>query len=90
MRGWITDNQYHKNEKESGKLRLCGDAWSINLNEVLDKGITDIVYHTNKGRYLISYADAQAHGFVREFGGEQKLVVPVRHWQFDSLVLAQN
>jgi hypothetical protein len=90
MRGWIIDNQYHKNEKETGKLRMCGGAWSINLGEITDQGVVDIIYHTEKARYSITYTKAQESGFVRTFGGEPKLVVAEKYWQVDNLVGAQR
>lgn len=68
-----------KKEKESGKLRMAGGSWTINLEE-LPELIDQIVYITPKHTYTINRADAFEYGFVRYFAGEKKLVVPLNHW----------
>lgn len=89
MRGWIKDTVYHKNEKESGKLRIGGASWSINLEEIKGLPITSIEYHTSEADYKISYDDAHAKGFVRVFRGEPKLIVPLKAWNIKSKVVEQ-
>lgn len=67
-----------KKEKESGKLRMEGGAWSVNLDEL--PNVSSIVYITEKHKYTIAYEDAFLHGFVRVFNGEEKLIVPEKYW----------
>ena len=79
----------HKKEKENAKLRLGGGSWTINLDKldqmkVLPDGF---VYHTEKGEYSITYAEAFKRGFVKTMRGEQKLVVPLKCWKFRATAL---
>lgn len=79
MRGTLIDDCYTKREDESNKLRLGGGSWTINLDDLPDEAQT-IVYKTVSGTYVIGRADAFTHGFVRQLGGENKLVVPLKFW----------
>jgi hypothetical protein len=90
MRGIVKDYVYYKNEKETGKLKMCGGAWSINLDEILGVIIKKIVYVTSKSRYEISYDEAMERGFHKIFGGENKLVVPEKYWTTSQPIDKQN
>lgn len=79
MKGKIVNNIYYKKEKEKDKLRMSGGSWTINI-AWLDNQVDDIVYQTESAIYKITKQEAIDHGFVREFKGELKLVVPIRHW----------
>lgn len=81
MHGIINHNIYYKKEREKDQLRMGGGAWSINIKEVDFTKIDFIVYQTEKARYVLSTANALAHGFERVLGGEDKLVVPLKHWR---------
>ena len=70
-----------KKEKESAKLRMGGGSWTINLDKYDLSKYEEIQYITPKCTYRISRADAVEHGFTRYLGGENKLVVPVKHWR---------
>lgn len=80
MRGVILGNKYIKKEKEQDKLRLSGGCWTINLSEISGKQIEEIEYITDKFTYSINYNDAVKKGFIRQFQGELKLIVPTRCW----------
>ena len=80
MRGIINDSWYLKKEKESGKLRMCGGSWTINLKEIDGRTIENIKYITEKNTYIINYYTAFSKGFIKTFNGEDKLVVPIQHW----------
>ena len=81
MRGVLSNGVYTKTEKESGKLRMSGGSWSINLQE-LDITTTDqIVYETESATYSISTTDALEHGWQMRLGGELKLIIPIKHWE---------
>ena len=71
---------YSKKEKESGKLRLAGGSWSINLDKVNPQEFEKIQYITESAFYEIDPATALTKGFIRSFGGETKLIVPEQHW----------
>lgn len=80
MRGQITNHIYVKKEKESGKLRMCGGSWTINLQEIEGRVVDKFIYYTEKGAYSIDYYKAFSKGFIKNFRGEDKLVVPIQHW----------
>tara|TARA_R100001443_G_C3246139_1_gene152004 strand:+ start:159 stop:410 length:252 start_codon:yes stop_codon:yes gene_type:complete len=80
MRGVITNATYLKKEKESGKLRMCGGAWTINLKEIDGLVIQTFKYVTESFEYSIDYHKAFGRGFIKNFRGEDKLVVPINHW----------
>lgn len=77
----INDKTFFKREKESSKLRMGGESWSINLGLIADKPIERFVYRTEEKEYQITFAEAIAHGFKRLLGGEMKLVVPIKFWK---------
>lgn len=79
MRGVLVDDCYTKKEDEANKLRMGGGSWSINLDELPDEAQT-IVYKTPLRTYAIGRDDAFTHGFARNLGGENKLVVPLKFW----------
>jgi hypothetical protein len=81
MHGIIQDKTYIKKEKESDKLRLGGGAWTLNLSEISGKQIEKIQYITDKFTYSINYNDAVKKGFIRQFQGELKLIIPIRCWE---------
>lgn len=78
--GIVKDKTYYKREKESAKLRMAGGAWSINVSEVDFLKVDNIYFLTEKQVYEISTDDATKHGFFRNLGGEDKLVVPLKNW----------
>lgn len=81
MRGVLKNGVFTKTEKESGKLRMSGGSWSINLQD-LDITRTDkIVYETESATYTISTTDALKYGWQMRLGGELKLVIPIKHWE---------
>lgn len=79
MRGNLNGSIYTKKEDEKQQLRLGGMSWTINLAD-LPKEATLIEYITPISRYVISREDAFAHGFIRNLGGEDKLIVPLKWW----------
>lgn len=79
--GVIKDGIYFKKEKEKDLLRMGGGSWSINLGEVDLETIKAIVFCTEKAHYIASPVTAALHGFKRELGGEEKLVLPLKHWE---------
>jgi hypothetical protein len=81
MRGTVVGRVYVKYEKESGKLRMSGGSWSINLADINGKDFDSIKYVTEKSIYEISLEDAFRSGFERVFGGENKLIVPLIKWR---------
>lgn len=81
MHGTIKDMVYTKYEDEGNILRMCpGGAWTINLDEVNMDDVKLIRYITPEHIYSIYPEDALMLGFIREFQGEEKLVVPLKHW----------
>ena len=76
MRGFIKNRIYTKLEDETGKLRIYGGAWSINLDDLGKKKINTIVYKTHKDVYSIDMKTAKHIGIKKNFKGENKLVVP--------------
>jgi hypothetical protein len=85
MREYIDNHTLVKHEKESSKLRLSGGAWTINLDRVNLEDFADIRYHTEKNVYYIPKSIATYYGYVREFRGERKLVVPLKYWDKNAL-----
>ena len=81
MRGWIEDKTYYKYEDEGMKLRIAKGSWSINLEEIAGKPVEKIVYQTEKAIYTIGFHKARKHGFIRNFRGETKLIVPLKYWE---------
>jgi hypothetical protein len=84
MRGIIIDKIYMKIESESQKLRMGEGCWTINLGEISGKQIEEIQYMTPKHIYSISLNDARKKGFIRNFQGELKLIVPIRAWSIEK------
>ena len=82
--GFIIDETYYKHEKESGKLRMCGGSWTINLKEINDS-ISLVKFKTEKAVYEIQLSLAERKGFVRKFNGESKLIVPIEYWNKKKL-----
>lgn len=80
MRGILKDKIYSKHEDEQQQLRIGGNSWTINLDELPDDAVL-IEYITNSSRYVINRDVAFDKGFVRTLGGEKKLVVPIKYWQ---------
>jgi len=82
MQGTIINRVYCKYEKESSKLKMIpGGAWTINLDEVNLDEIDMIVYETKKNIYRISKDKAKISGTVQFLGGENKLIIPIHHWE---------
>ena len=82
--GYIINNTYYKHEKESGKLRMGGGSWTINLKEI-DDSILTVRYKTEKAIYQIQLSAAEKKGFVKQFKGEPKLVVPIQYWKKENI-----
>ena len=87
MHGKIVGDTYIKYEDEKQKMRMCGGAWSIKLDELTDD-VKEILYVTLEGRYKIRMDIAIARGFKRSFntknGLENKLIVPIKFWEFEE------
>ena len=77
----VGNSPWVKYEKESGKLRLNGGAWTINVDEANLIDVNKIVYITEGFIYDIEKNDAIEHGYFRNFRGENKLVVPLTKWR---------
>ena len=90
MHGWIENRIYRKYESEKDKLLIGGGSWTINLKEIYGKPVDKIEYQTAKGVYSIDFTKAQQVGFVRSFQGENKLVIPVKEWDFSLLKLTER
>ena len=88
--GKIVDNTYIKHEDEEQIMRMAGGSWSIKLDE-LSADVKQILYITEKGKYRIDRDIAISRGFERAFktkdGLENKLVVPIKHWKFEQLLI---
>lgn len=80
MKGYVKDKVYYKYEKETGKLRMGGGSWTINLDTVDIPNIDKIVYITSYARYEIDLITAMNKGFQHKFKGENKLIVPIKLW----------
>lgn len=81
MHGIVIDHTYIKKENESAQLRMGGGCWTINLGEISGKQIDTLQIITNKYTYIISYNNALKKGFIRNFQGEIKLIVPIISWE---------
>ena len=79
--GIVKDGIYFKKEKEKDQLRMSGGSWSINLSEVNLMQVRGVIFCTEKAHYVISPTKALLYGFKRQLGGEEKLVVPLKHWE---------
>lgn len=86
--GKIIGKSYIKNEDEKQKLRMGGGSWSIKLDEISDS-IENIIYITSRGKYTIDKDIAIAKGFIRSMYtdgvAENKLIVPIKHWNFKEI-----
>lgn len=80
-RFYISEGTFHKYEKETGKLRLSGGSWTINLDKIDLESIKSIRYITERYIYEIHSDDAKSNGYIRDFRGENKLVVPIKYWK---------
>ena len=87
MHGKIISDTYIKYEDEKQKMRMGGGSWSVKLDE-LTGDVKEIVYVTIEGRYKIRMDIAIARGFERSFntknGLENKLIVPIKFWDFEE------
>jgi len=79
MKVYIKDRTLIKHEKESSKLRIGGGSWTIQTKWLNDK-VDNVLYITPAKQYKISLNEAWENGFIREFQGESKLVVPIKYW----------
>jgi len=82
---YITDQTLIKYEKETGKLRMNGGSWTINLDKFPLDNHNKIVYITEKYRYEIDTTQALKNGFIKNFRGENKLVVPIKYWSRNAI-----
>ena len=80
-KSYVKDGVLYKYEKESGKLRLSGGSWTINLDIINLDEIHRFSYITGDYIYEIQKDDALSGGFFRKFRGENKLVVPISKWK---------
>ena len=85
MKQFIKDGVLTKYEKESSKLRMGGGSWTINLDKVSLDFLTKVVYITNRYKYSIHTVDALNKGWIKILGGENKLIIPLRHWKRDTI-----
>lgn len=79
-KGALNGNVFVKKEKESGKLRMAGGSWTINIADTKGLVIEKFRYITENRTYEIPYHKAYGQGFIKSFRGEDKLVVPIKHW----------
>ena len=85
MIGTIVNGVYKKKEKESGRLRMGGGSWTVPM-QVFDKSAChSIQYRTENSIYTIDKVEAWHAGFDRTFKGEEKMVVPLRHWKVKKI-----
>jgi|TARA_Y100000310_G_scaffold13096_1_gene13443 hypothetical protein len=82
MHGFILDHIYYKHEDETQLLKMGGGSWTINLAEIANDDVVEIRFRTRAGVYSIDYNTAFMKGFIKNFRGEHKLVVPKKHWDF--------
>lgn len=80
MNAFIENNILYKKEKESGKLRMGGGSWTINMDKFDLDIVDEIHYITEQYVYVIQTNDAKWNGYIKEFQGETKLVVAIKHW----------
>jgi hypothetical protein len=59
---------------------MSGGSWTINMDEIELEGISTIRYITSTNKYEIDVGTARNKGFFMKFQGENKLVVPIKHW----------
>lgn len=86
MHGKVQGTTYVKFEDKKNKLLIGGSSWTINLDE-LPKGIKTVEYWCGDNVYTISLKDALGNGFERLLGGEHKLIVPVKNWEYRDEVI---
>ncbi len=79
-RHYISNRSLVKYEKEQGKLRMSGGAWTINVDEIKLDNVDKFIYITEGYKYEISKVDAIDFGYFKQLGGENKLVVPLTKW----------
>ena len=77
----IINHVLHKYEKESSKLRMAGGSWTVNVDKFPLAKYHTIRYITRQYVYEIDSESALANGFYKNLGGENKLVVPLKHWR---------
>ena len=80
MKAFIEIRVLYKKEKESGKLKMSGGSWTINMDKFDLDIVDEIHYITEQYAYTIKTNDAKWNGFVKEFQGETKLIVAIKHW----------
>jgi len=85
MKQFIKEGTLTKYEKESGKLRMSGGCWTINMDKVSLESLKDIVYITERYKYEIPKQWAVKNGWIKEFRGETKLIVPIKYWVKNAL-----
>ena len=85
MKYFIKDKTLTKYEKESGKLRMSGGCWTINLTKISLESFSKVVYITERYRYEIDKVWALENGFIKNFRGEDKLIVPIKYWIKDAI-----
>ena len=64
---YITDQTLIKHEKETGKLRMNGGSWTVNLDKFPIVAYNNIVYITEKYKYEIETTWALKNGFIKNF-----------------------
>lgn len=84
MKGTIKDRVLIKYEDEKEKLRMGGGSWTINITDFPIPSWDSVRYITRVDTYEIDGAVALSRGWRRVFGGEEKLVVPVKWWKRKS------
>jgi len=91
--GKIIGKSYVKKEDEKQKLRMGGGSWSVKLDEI-GESVENIIYVTGKGKYTIDRDVAIAKGFIRNMSTkgviENKLIVPIKHWDFKEIINEGN
>lgn len=86
MHGIFRNGIYTKKEDEKQILRMGGGSWTINLDD-LPADVQVVEYITPVTTYCIRLEDAKKFGWIRLFAGERKLVVPLKYWQKEVLVI---
>ena len=91
--GKIIGKSYVKKEDEKQKLRMGGGSGRVNLDEI-GESVENIIYVTGKGKYTIDRDVAIAKGFIRNMSTkgviENKLIVPIKHWDFKEIINEGN
>lgn len=86
IKGYIENGVYRKLEDEKNKLRMSGGSWTLNVDElkklkqIQKQGIDSFELTTKTKIYTIDKELAKVKGFRKILGGEDKLVVPIKHW----------